>query len=98
MKTCKEFNTVERPIVSEKSMLAMENNQYVFAVNKKATKLQIKRAVEKVFGVKVSNINTLNTKGKAKRTRNMLGKRSDIKKAYVTLQPGETIELVGNGE
>jgi len=99
MSICKDYTTIERPVVSEKTMIAMENNnQYVFVVHKASTKPQIKRAVEKVFGVKVSKVNTVNTTGKTKRTRNITGKRSNIKKAYVTLQPGETIELVAGAE
>jgi len=82
------------PIVSEKSSNAADqNNQFVFKVKKSATKLQIKNAVELMFGVEVSAVRVLNVKGKIKRFGRTLGKRSDWKKAYVKLQSGHNIEL-----
>lgn len=82
------------PIVSEKSSNAADqNNQFVFKVQKSATKLQIKNAVELMFGVQVAAVRVLNVKGKFKRFGRTLGKRSDWKKAYVQLQPGQSIEL-----
>ncbi|OAI06650.1 50S ribosomal protein L23 [Methylomonas methanica] len=82
------------PIVSEKSSNAADqNNQFVFKVKKSATKLQIKNAVEFMFGVEVAAVRVLNVKGKIKRFGRTLGKRSDWKKAYVKLQPGHNIEL-----
>ncbi|WP_425256894.1 50S ribosomal protein L23 [Methylomonas defluvii] len=82
------------PIVSEKSSNAADqNNQFVFKVKKSATKLQIKNAVELMFGVEVAAVRVLNVKGKIKRFGRTLGKRSDWKKAYVKLQPGHNIEL-----
>nr|WP_305891046.1 50S ribosomal protein L23 [Methylomonas sp. WSC-7] len=82
------------PIVSEKSSNAADqNNQFVFKVKKSATKLQIKNAVELMFGVEVAAVRVLNVKGKIKRFGRALGKRSDWKKAYVKLQPGHNIEL-----
>jgi len=82
------------PIVSEKSSNAADqSNQFVFKVKKSATKLQIKNAVELMFGVEVAAVRVLNVKGKVKRFGRTLGKRSDWKKAYVKLQPGHNIEL-----
>lgn len=82
------------PIVSEKSSNAADqNNQFVFKVKKSATKLQIKNAVELMFGVEVAAVRVLNVKGKIKRFGRTLGKRSDWKKAYVKLQSGHNIEL-----
>jgi large subunit ribosomal protein L23 len=82
------------PIISEKSaIIADKSNQFVFKVNKTATKLQIKHAVELMFEVKVDTVRVLNVKGKIKRFGRSLGKRSDWKKAYVKLQSGYTIEL-----
>nr|WP_225587471.1 50S ribosomal protein L23 [Methylomonas fluvii] len=82
------------PIVSEKSSNAADqSNQFVFKVKKSATKLQIKNAVELMFGVEVAAVRVLNVKGKIKRFGRTLGKRSDWKKAYVKLSPGHNIEL-----
>lgn len=82
------------PIVSEKSSIVADNsNQFVFKVVKTATKLQIKNAVELMFGVKVESVRVLNVKGKVKRFGRSLGKRSDWKKAYVKLESGHNIEL-----
>ena len=82
------------PIVSEKSsIVADKSNQFVFKVAKTATKLQVKNAVELMFGVKVESVRVLNVKGKVKRFGRSLGKRSDWKKAYVKLQSGHNIEL-----
>jgi large subunit ribosomal protein L23 len=82
------------PIISEKSSNAADqSNQFVFKVQKSATKLQIKNAVELMFAVKVESVRVLNVKGKIKRFGRTLGKRSDWKKAYVKLQSGHNIEL-----
>jgi large subunit ribosomal protein L23 len=89
------YSVIKSPVVSEKSMLAMElNNQYVFLVDKRADKTKVKQAIEAMFNVKVSAVNILNQKGKEKRTRFKPGKRSDVKKAYVTLADGHSIEMV----
>lgn len=85
---------LQSPIISEKSSIAADqNNQFVFKVQKTATKLQIKNAVELMFGVEVESVRVLNVKGKIKRFGRTLGKRSDWKKAYVKLQSGHNIEL-----
>lgn len=85
---------LQSPIVSEKSSnVADQNNQFVFKVQKSATKLQIKNAVELMFGVEVDSVRVLNVKGKIKRFGRTLGRRSDWKKAYVKLRAGHNIEL-----
>lgn len=82
------------PIISEKSATAADKaNQFVFRVQKSATKQEIKKAVELMFGVNVESVRVLNVKGKIKRFGRSLGKRSDWKKAYIKLQAGQSIEL-----
>jgi len=84
------------PVVSEKSYDLIErNNTYTFVVDPRATKPQIRDAVERVFDVKVLRVNTMNRKGKVKRTGWKLGKRKDIKRAVVTLAEGDSIDLFG---
>ncbi|PRI11446.1 50S ribosomal protein L23 [Leucobacter massiliensis] len=82
-------DVIIRPIVSEKSYNLIDaNGQYTFEVQPNASKTEIKLAIEEVFNVKVGKINTLNRKGKTRRTRNGLGKRKDTKRAIVTLKSG----------
>lgn len=89
------FDLIRAPVLSEKSLNVMgTHNQYVFEVAKKATRTDVKKAVEMAFNVTVVKVNILNQLGKAKRTRNMAGKRSDVKKAYVTLANGHTIDSI----
>ncbi|ABW18056.1 50S ribosomal protein L23 [Alkaliphilus oremlandii] len=76
-----------KPIITENSMDDMASKKYTFAVNKKANKIQVKQAVEAVFGVKVEKVNTMNMIGKVKRMGAKEGKRADWKKAIVTLRP-----------
>ncbi|WP_068545011.1 50S ribosomal protein L23 [Thalassotalea crassostreae] len=84
------------PNISEKATMSAEaNNTVVFRVATTATKLEIKSAVEKLFEVEVTGVRTLNVKGKAKRTGARMGRRSDWKKAYVTLSEGSDIDFVG---
>ena len=84
------------PVVSEKSYGLLEERQYTFIVRPDANKTQIKIAVEKVFGVKVLSVNTLNRPGKRKRSRTGFGKRKDTKRAIVTLAAGsKPIDLFG---
>src|SRR5918911_455768 len=84
------------PVVSEKSYGLLEGRQYTFIVAPEANKTEIKIAVEKVFGVKVVSVNTLNREGKRKRTRYGYGKRKDTKRAIVTLSPeSKPIEIFG---
>jgi len=87
------YDVIRKPIITEKATLASENNAVVFQVAMDATKPEIKEAVEAVFGVKVKAVNTTITKGKAKRFKGRPGVRSDKKKAYVTLEEGNTIDV-----
>jgi large subunit ribosomal protein L23 len=87
------YEVIRAPLVTEKSTLASEHNQVVFRVPLDASKPEIKAAVEDLFKVKVKAINTLRQKGKTKRFRGRPGKRPDIKKAYVTLEEGHTIDV-----
>lgn len=83
------------PVVTEKSTALSEHNQYAFRVSRDSTKPEIKAAVETLFSVKVSRVNTLNVRGKVKRFRGRLGKRPDAKKAIVTLAEGQSIDYTG---
>ena len=83
------------PVISEKSYSLLEENKYTFLVAPDANKTQIKIAVEKVFNVKVTNVNTVNRVGKRKRTRLGFGKRNDTKRAIVSLAAGDRIDLFG---
>ena len=93
MPSIKDFKTIIKPIVTEKSSLGAEYNQITFQVNKVSTKKEIKLAIENIFQVKVKKVNTLIVKGKLKSFRGSLGKRSDYKKAFVTLEEGQTIDI-----
>ncbi len=86
---------VLRPVVSEKSYGLLEDNVYTFVVHPKASKIEIRDAVEAIFNVSVTSVNTLNRKGKRKRNRKAatFGKRPDTKRAIVTLAPGGKIDL-----
>ena len=89
-----------KPIVTEKSSANLQENKYTFRVAKKATKIEIKRAVEKLFGVKVLSVNTMTVKGKEKRVRYQVGRTSDWKKAIVTVDanPAEKTYLAKGGK
>ena len=87
------YDVIRKPIITEKATMASEANAVVFEVAIEANKPQIKEAVEGLFGVKVKAVNTTITKGKVKRFRGRLGKRKDVKKAYVTLEEGNTIDV-----
>ena len=89
----KHYDVIRKPVITEKATMASENGAVVFEVHIDANKPQIKEAVEGLFGVKVKAVNTTITKGKVKRFRGMLGKRKDVKKAYVTLEEGNTIDV-----
>jgi large subunit ribosomal protein L23 len=86
---------LRRPVISEKTYGLMNQNVYVFVVDPKATKIDVRNAVEQAFGVKVDKVNTLNRKGKTTRNRrtNTQGKRPDTKRAMVTLRSGDKIDL-----
>jgi large subunit ribosomal protein L23 len=83
------------PVVSEKSYTLLDEGKYTFEVDPRSSKTEIKIAVERVFKVKVASVNTLNRKGKARRTRFGLGHRKDVKRAIVTLRDGDTIDIFG---
>ncbi len=87
------YDVIRRPVVTEKSTLASEANALVFEVAKDANKPLIKQAVEALFNVKVKAVNTVLTRGKVKRFRGRLGRRNDVKKAYVTLEEGHMIDV-----
>lgn len=82
-----------RPIVTERSTELMEEGKYVFAVDKRANKIQIAQAVAEIFNVKVVSVNTMNVMGKKKRVGRNVGRRPGYKKAIVKLAPGETIQF-----
>ena len=81
------------PVVSEKSYGLLDDNKYTFVVHPDANKTEIKIAVETIFGVKVTAVNTLNRKGKTRRTRSGLGKRKDTKRAIVSVAAGQSIDI-----
>lgn len=81
----KNFDIIKKPILSEKTYAQISNKKYAFIVDKKSNKVEIKKAVEQIFGVKVKSVNTLNNSGKLKRQGKTQGYTSDYKKAYVTL-------------
>jgi len=87
------YDVIRKPIITEKTTMASENGAVVFEVAIDSNKPSIKEAVENLFGVKVKAVNTTITKGKSKRFRGILGKRRDVKKAYVTLEEGNTIDV-----
>jgi large subunit ribosomal protein L23 len=87
------YALIRNPIVTEKSTAVSQHNQVMFRVALNATKPQIKEAVEGLFGVKVLTVNTLVQKGKTKKFKGRPGKRSDVKKAFVKLAPGQEIDL-----
>jgi large subunit ribosomal protein L23 len=86
---------LRRPVISEKTYSLMNRNVYVFVVDRRATKIDVRRAVEQAFDVRVDNVNTLIRKGKSTRNRrtNVAGRRPDTKRAFVTLHPGDKIDL-----
>lgn len=82
-----------KPVVTEKTTALMQENKYTFLVPLKANKVEIRQAVEKLFKVKVEEVNTMRVEGKVKRMGKHVGKRPDYKKAIVKLAPGERIEF-----
>ena len=87
------YDVIRKPVITEKATMASEQNAVVFEVAMAANKPQIKEAVEALFNVKVKAVNTTITKGKVKRFRGQMGRRADVKKAYVTLEEGNTIDV-----
>ncbi len=89
----RHYDVIVSPVITEKATALSEQNKVVFRVAPTATKPQIKAAVEKLFDVKVKSVNTLVTKGKSKMFRGIKGRRSDVKKAVVTLEEGQAIDV-----
>ncbi|WP_328702030.1 50S ribosomal protein L23 [Alicyclobacillus fructus] len=87
---------IKRPIITERSTELMEENKYVFEVDRRANKVEIRKAIEKLFGVEVESVHTMNVRGKKKRVGKFVGRTSDWKKAIVKLKPGsKTIDFFG---
>ena len=93
MTDLRHYDVIVSPVITEKSTMLSENNQVVFKVTPKATKSEIKAAVEALFGVKVTAVNTTTRKGKVKRFKGVVGRQSDVKKAIVTLAEGQSIDV-----
>ncbi len=93
MTDLRHYDVIVSPVITEKSTFVSEFNQVVFKVSPKATKPEIKAAVEALFGVKVTSVNTTTRKGKVKRFKGIIGRQSDVKKAIVTLAEGQTIDV-----
>jgi len=93
MVAARHYDTILKPVITEKATLLSEHGKVVFQVPLTATKKEIAEAVEELFKVKVTKVNTIRTKGKTKRFRGILGKRNDVKKAVVTLQDGHSIDV-----
>ncbi len=93
MSTAREI--IKKPIVTEKSMEGAAYNKYTFRVDVKSNKIEIRKAIEKIFNVKVTKVNTLNVEGKTRKRGRYEGKTSDWKKAIVTLREGDKIEIGG---
>ena len=91
--TPEQYDVIRRPVITEKATMASENNAVVFEVAMDASKPEIKAAVEALFSVKVKAVNTTITKGKVKRFKGRPGRRNDVKKAYVTLEDGNAIDV-----
>jgi large subunit ribosomal protein L23 len=92
-KDARHYDTIVSPVITEKATIASESNQFVFKVRRDATKPQIKAAIEKLFDVKVTAVNTLLRKGKSKVFRGVRGRQQDVKKAVVTLADGHRIDV-----
>ena len=91
--TARHYDVVVSPVITEKATLLSEQNKVVFQVAGDASKDEIAAAVEALFKVNVTKVNTLNVKGKTKRFRGIVGRRSDVKKAVVTLAEGQSIDI-----
>ena len=89
-----QYDIIKRPVITEKTNIQKEeNNQISFEVDRHANRVEIARAIEAIFNVKVAKTRTVHVKGKVKRRGRILGKRKDWKKAIVTLMPGEHIDF-----
>ncbi|HEX6866681.1 MAG TPA: 50S ribosomal protein L23 [Caulobacteraceae bacterium] len=91
--TARHYDVILSPVITEKATLLSEQNKVVFRVAQDSTKDEIAAAIEELFKVKVTKVNTLNVKGKTKRFRGRPGRRSDVKKAIVTLAEGQSIDI-----
>lgn len=89
----RDYSVILSPVITEKATRILENNQVIFNVSPNATKPQIKNAIEALYSVKVSNVNTINIKGKQKIFRGIKGKRTGTRKAIVSLEKGQSIDL-----
>jgi large subunit ribosomal protein L23 len=89
----RHYDVILSPVITEKATMASEHNKVMFKVRRDATKPQIKEAIEKLFDVKVKNVNTLVRRGKMKTFKNKVGQRSDVKRAIVTLEEGHRIDV-----
>jgi large subunit ribosomal protein L23 len=93
MPAARHYDAILSPVITEKATMLSEQNKVAFRVAKEATKAQIAEAIENLFKVSVVKVNTLNVKGKTKRFRGREGKRSDVKKAIITLAEGQSIDI-----
>ena len=93
MPAVRHYDAILSPVITEKATMLSEQNKVVFRVAKDATKVEIAEAIESLFKVNVVKVNTINVKGKTKRFRGRVGKRSDVKKAIVTLAEGQSIDI-----
>ena len=89
----RDYDVILSPVITEKATRILENNQVVFKVSKRATKPQIKNAIEALYNVEVISVNTINIKGKSKVFKGIKGKRTDIRKAVIRLKEGQSIDL-----
>ena len=89
----RDYDVILSPVITEKATRILENNQVVFKVSKRATKPQIKNAIEALYNVEVISVNTINIKGKSKIFKGIKGKRTDIRKAVIRLKEGQSIDL-----
>jgi large subunit ribosomal protein L23 len=89
----RNYKIIKCPLITEKTTMIAENNTYAFEVIKEATKVDVKTAIEAIFNVKVDKVNILNQQGKTKRFKGIPGKRNSVKKAYVRLQDGQSLDL-----
>jgi len=87
------WDIIKKPVITEKSMQLLEENKYTFIVDMRANKPEIRKAVEELFKVKVSKVRTMRVKGKPKRFRGSVGRTPDVKKAIISLEEGQKIEL-----
>ncbi len=92
------YDVIQRPVVTEKSTRAVEQNKVTFKISPTATKNDVKKAVEAIFKVTVTKVNTINTEGKMKKFRGKDGQRNDVRKAVVTLAAGQSIDFAAGAK